>query len=832
MRTSTRIVGLTATLLAALAFSIPSVAGAGGRDPVLWDLIDAQYSKAYRPTTVVDTGGPANWQTRQPAAGLAGQLDLASIDFTRVKVDPEIVARIPLAGLSSLPTDPNVIGPIGTTLDPAAYHDVMQVDLVLAAPLGELPSDQPIGLAVLRTVTGQTAFNGPGTQFNQASAAERFISGQGLQRLVVDPATGRFAAAPSDTILFLDGDRARFWIPWSSAAGTTALQGHVFVPGSQIADTSTGEPGAASVLTSVDLAGLPTGRLTPQVVRSEARAGTATDPPAATSTSGSGGTSVFPWVLILGFVLLLFAVALYSAPTLMAGPGVAAAPAGDDPRDVEPERPRRRGRGRGRGGATPIDPPQLFAPEPEPPKGPSVLQWVGETRVVGDLLTATGGDAPVETSDASTAPAVPTGGTPVAAPPPLHPPAATPAAPTPVAIAAETPQVVPCEPERIAWTTAQRVCDQARFDAAAAEADAVDAQAELDRLRSEYPPLDWEGTGGLDATMDTGEHVTDLDVRLGGFAERRAGLPLLPPGAERAERSRQQRADARSEYDDYQAKAAPLRDRVRKADEARARATEACAKADAAHAAYDKCTGHWSERAREKSGVQTGGGKSPTPVAPAPKAKTPVTPAPGGTQVRPPVYEPPRVTSPGTSSPVIAPPTPPRGGCTTDRVQETCPRQKFKVGMQLLIEMTGSGLYTSTWKMLAPDFHDWADANGFLGADGSSLEVAGDDVSTLLKQSTWRGLRASIEVLAYVRFEEVTMACERRWPCVNGAYGLPVTTTRKVKGQRYTSTPERLRGTQDLDVINADAMARFLTRVWKPYSDGQLAIERFLANCH
>jgi hypothetical protein len=710
-----------------------------------FDLVGGQYTGAYRPTTIVDTGGPANWQTRQPITGAAGQYDLQRVEFGEVMVDADVIARVPLAGLSTLPADPTVIGPAGvTTLDPADYRDVFQVDLVFGGSLAELPPGQAIGFGVLRTVTGVPTYNGPGTEFHGMSVADRYATNSGLMRIGVDGATNRFVGGPSNTVLFLMGNRARLWIPMAAVQGTTAIQGNVFQPGVAGSDTSKGEPGSTDVLTPVDLARLPSTRL---VSAPEPKAA-ASSPVATTDGGGGGGNQTF-WIVVLasGAVLVVAGAAFRFAP-MFAGAPVAL--------------------------ATPV--------------------------------------APVAPATSTTA----------------------------VASMA----VRPCEEERIAAEAAKRACDQARFDAAAADADAADARAELDRLREEYPPLDWQDSGRLDADMDTGEHVTHLDMRLGAFAASRAPSPPVPQGSRRAEKSRRQREDARREYDEYQAKAEPLRDRVRRAEEAKARFEDACAKAAAAQAAYEACMGLHSTpdpapapiptpvgtgggngagggagSGGAGSGAENGGGATPVTTAD--------TPSPGTTTRKP--YEPPKVTSPG---PVVVVPPPPPGGCTEDRVIEVCPPETFKVGRTLVLSILGSGRYDNDWRHVAQEFDGWAASNGYLSDDSTQANVAGADVGALLMESKWKGMHATVVVTAQVLYEEVTLACRRTYPCVNGRFGPPVTTTKRVRQQRYSAPPHTLGDLKRDEVVDAAAMVRFLRNVWGPFATGQQASEEFVARCH
>jgi hypothetical protein len=838
MRVRTSLVILLVTIGSTVMLTL-GAAHAGGPEPgTYWELVNGEYVKKYKPLTFDDTGGPANWQTRQAQSGIASQYDLQFMSVGRVMVDPEVIARIPLTGLSTLPANPSVLGPSGVTLDPAQYREVLQVDLVLGGPLAELPPGQPIGLAVLRGVTGQPTYNGPGTPFHGMSVAERYDSTTGLGRVGVD-GTNRFVAAPSNTILFLMGDRARFWIPMGVAQGTAAIQGHVFQPGTPIADTSRGEPGSAEVLTPIDLAELPTTRLATARDTSQGQRRSA-EPE---TVASSGGTSNTLWLvlLVVGIVLVGLAAAM------RLGPAFATGTSSRRPKKAKKAAKKRAGRKKA-GGMVQIDPPPA---EPPVVTGePSVLRYAADLVVIGDLVTAAGEPTPPEVR-------VPTEPKPVELPTVEEPrevpelggglPDVVPGPPTtlvPGDVGLAPVPVRPCEPERIAWTAAQQACDQARFEAAAAEADAADARAELDRLRAEYPPLDWKSEGTLDADMDTGEHVTDLDLRLGDFAERRAKLPSLPPGAERAERSRQTREDARKEYEDYQAKAAPLRERVRRADEARARADEACAKADSAHAAYERCMGAWSERAPAPTPAPAPKGRSPQPVAPTP---TPASPPPtpkassattsaGGTTTR--SYEPPTVTSPGPTVRIPTPPTPP-GGCTQDLVRDVCPPETFEVGRMLVLELKGSGRYDNSWDRAAREFAAWVARLGYSTASGGAftagstqLEIAGDDVGPLLSAPMWKGLNAIIEITAQVRFERITLACQRTWPCVDGKYGAPVTTTKLVRNQRYSARPEKLGDIATTVRVDADMMTRFLRAVWGPYGAGQRASEEFVRRCH
>jgi hypothetical protein len=93
---------------------------------------------------------------------------------------------------------------------------------------------------------------------------------------------------------------------------------------------------------------------------------------------------------------------------------------------------------------------------------------------------------------------------------------------------------------------------------------------------------------------------------------------------------------------------------------------------------------------------------------------------------------------------------------------------------------------------------------------------------------------AVVEITARVGFEEVTMACERRWPCINGVYGPALTTTRRVHQQRYT-TPPRTLGDLAADTpvtVDSAMLMRFLRDVWREFSNGQHALAEWVERCH
>jgi hypothetical protein len=187
---------------------------------------------------------------------------------------------------------------------------------------------------------------------------------------------------------------------------------------------------------------------------------------------------------------------------------------------------------------------------------------------------------------------------------------------------------------------------------------------------------------------------------------------------------------------------------------------------------------------------------------------------------------------------VVIPPTPP-GGCTKDLVREMCPPETFDVGLTLVLELRGSGMYDNSWENVAKEFAHWAESLGYATPGGSALmigstrlEIVGADVGQILAEWRWKGLNALVEITAQVLFERVTLACRRTWPCIDGKYAAPVTTTTRTRHQRYSAAPQTIGNIKRHVTVDANSLVRFLRAVWGPYAAGQRASEAFAERCH
>jgi hypothetical protein len=156
-------------------------------------------------------------------------------------------------------------------------------------------------------------------------------------------------------------------------------------------------------------------------------------------------------------------------------------------------------------------------------------------------------------------------------------------------------------------------------------------------------------------------------------------------------------------------------------------------------------------------------------------------------------------------------------------------RHTADVPMLLRLTLKESGLYASTWKSVAPDVHRWASSMGF-ATDSTTLEIPGENAAGM-NAATWRMLSAKIVVTIQVVFERVTIVCERRTPCVDGVYGPALTTTRKLKGQRYSGLPVAV-GNGTTEVIGPAEMSTAISRALAPYRTAQAALDQFVQACH
>ncbi len=341
-------------------------------------------------------------------------------------------------------------------------------------------------------------------------------------------------------------------------------------------------------------------------------------------------------------------------------------------------------------------------------------------------------------------------------------------------------------------------------------------------MRQEFPPLGFTDDGDY-VELDNTDVWSGLDEQLLHWdqaqqpgASRSAGRGSIGERAARQAAANQARVEElRAQYREYKQREADLAARAAEADQAAAAARARCRRNLRArssgprrvrtvrrpvdHAGAHACT----DRDPAAATTSDPEGRDRPNATAASRAAARTARAPRGSQ------------------------PPPRTPCTKDRVDQPCAPETFKVARGIVMHIEGR-----TWVGLSTSFAEWAEGRGHLdGPHRVEIQNSPGDVAALTGAVWTRFHTSNVTVQVNVRYEEFELECERRWPCVNGVLGPPVTQSRiSRKGVKHFTVDARTYGDGASDV-GRDDLVRFLHDVLKPYVQDSSDAEKYRQRC-